>query len=86
MVLSETRLACNEVLAHCRFKSCSNTPVDGKIEGSIDNLQKLHRGDNIEVPDLDVTSVSVVTLDLIVRERERGFILKTVMQLIIIHW
>jgi hypothetical protein len=38
LVLTETWLAFKDVFAESHFESGSNTPVDGEVEGSVDNL------------------------------------------------
>ena len=56
-------LAHKQVLAEHRFKGSSNKPVDWQVEGRVNHLQKLHGGEDVEVPDLEVAPVCVMTFE-----------------------
>ena len=40
------------------------TPVDGKVKWCVEDLQELHGWEDTEIPDLEVSSVGVVTFEL----------------------
>ena len=52
-----------QVLSERFFEGGSYKPVDRKVEGSIDHLQQLDNGEDVEIPYLEVPLVGVVTLE-----------------------